>query len=135
MDFISSISFQNKPLSSWTFLGHFCHHFWVDATAKQQQTHPKVMTEWKKWATDQSCIHKEVTSYKIHALVEYLLNFFAFFFQEKHLHGMGNRIQFPAPKSSPNFKSGSLDFLTWLYYFEGPHIIREVSDSLLKNII
>ena len=26
----------------------FCHHFWVGATAKQQQTHPKVMTEWKK---------------------------------------------------------------------------------------
>jgi hypothetical protein len=23
----------------------FCHHFWVGATAKQQQTHPKVMTE------------------------------------------------------------------------------------------
>ena len=26
----------------------FCHHFWVGATANQQQTHPKVMTEWKK---------------------------------------------------------------------------------------
>ena len=24
----------------------FCHHFWVGATAKQQQTHSKVMTEW-----------------------------------------------------------------------------------------
>ena len=47
----------------------FCHHFWVGATAKQQQTHPKVMTEWKKWATGQSCIRKEVTSYKIHTLV------------------------------------------------------------------
>ena len=47
----------------------FCHHFWVGATAKQQQTHPKVMTEWKKRATGQSCIHKEVTSYKIHTLV------------------------------------------------------------------
>ena len=47
----------------------FFHHFWVGATAKQQQTYPKVMTEWKKWATGQSCISKEVTSYKIHTLV------------------------------------------------------------------
>ena len=46
----------------------FCHHFWVGATAKQQQTHPKVMTEWKKWATGQSYIREEVTSYKIHTL-------------------------------------------------------------------
>ena len=42
--------------------------FWVGATAKQQQTHPKVMTEWKKWATGQSVIRKELTSYKIHTL-------------------------------------------------------------------
>ena len=48
----------------------FCHHFWVGAIAKQQQTHSKVMTERKKkWATGQSCINKEVTSYKIHTLV------------------------------------------------------------------
>ena len=33
MDFISSISFLNEPLVSWTFLEHFCHHFWVGATA------------------------------------------------------------------------------------------------------
>ena len=43
--------------------------------AKQQQTHPKLMTEWKKWATGQSCICKEVTSYKIHTLVPTQLNF------------------------------------------------------------
>ena len=39
---------------------------WVQQ--KQQQIHPKVMTEWKKWAIGQSCICKEVTSYKIHTL-------------------------------------------------------------------
>jgi hypothetical protein len=32
-------------------------------------THPKVMTKMaKKCSTDQSCIRKEVTSYKIHNL-------------------------------------------------------------------
>ena len=41
MDFISSISFPNEPLISWTFLDHFCHPFWVGTTAKQQQTHDK----------------------------------------------------------------------------------------------
>jgi hypothetical protein len=42
----------------------------VGATAKQQQTHPKVMTKMvKKCSTGQSCIRKEVTSYKIHTLV------------------------------------------------------------------
>ena len=45
------------------------------STAKQQKTHPKVMTEWKKWATGQSCIRKEGTSYKIHTLVASLLSF------------------------------------------------------------
>ena len=49
----------------------FCHHFWVGATAKQQQTHTKVVTEWKKGAAGQSCICKEVTSYKIHTLVAF----------------------------------------------------------------
>ena len=39
------------------------------ATAKQQQTHPKVMTKMvKKCSTGQSCNQKEVTSYKIHTL-------------------------------------------------------------------
>ena len=59
MDFISSISFPNED------------HFWVGATAKQHQTHPKpkVMTKKvKKCSTGQSCIPKEVTSYKIHTL-------------------------------------------------------------------
>jgi hypothetical protein len=41
----------------------------VGATAKQHQTHPKVMTKMvKKCSTCQSCIRKEVTSYKIHTL-------------------------------------------------------------------
>ena len=50
MDFVSSVTFLNEPLSSWTFLEHFCHHFWVGATAKQQQTHPKVMTKLFNWS-------------------------------------------------------------------------------------
>ena len=50
MDFISSISFPNEPLVSWTFLGHFCHHFWVGATAKQQKTHPKVSEKMGNWS-------------------------------------------------------------------------------------
>ena len=70
MDIISSISFPNELLISWTFLGHFCHHFWVAATAKQQQTHPKVMTKmFKKCSTDQRFIRKRNTTYKIHTLV------------------------------------------------------------------
>jgi hypothetical protein len=41
----------------------------VGATAKQHQTHPKVMKKMvKKCSTGQSCIRKEVTSYKIHTL-------------------------------------------------------------------
>ena len=48
-----------------TFFLFFIPFRWV-----QQQTHQKVMIEWKKWATGQICIHKEVTSYKIHTLVE-----------------------------------------------------------------
>ena len=51
----------------------FSYHFWVGATAKQQQIHPKVMTEWKKWATGQNCILKDVTSYKIHTLDFYII--------------------------------------------------------------
>ena len=70
MDFISSISFPNEPLISWTFFDHFCHHFWVGVTAKQQQTHPKMMTKMvKKCSTDQRFIRKRNTTYKIHTLV------------------------------------------------------------------
>ena len=50
-------------------VAHFFHSFitfgWVCCC-----THPKVMTKWKKWATGQSCIRKEVTSYKIQTLVK-----------------------------------------------------------------
>ena len=67
MDFINSISF---PKNSWTFIGHFCHHFWVDATAKQQESHPKVMAKMvKKCTTDQRFIRKRNTTYKIHTLI------------------------------------------------------------------
>ena len=76
MDFIRSISFPNKPLISWTFLGHFCHHFWVGATAKQHQTHPKVMTKMVKkcstlCSTDERFIRKRNTTYRIHTLAFY----------------------------------------------------------------
>jgi hypothetical protein len=41
----------------------------VGATAKQQQTHPKVMTKMvKKCSTDQRFIRKRNTAYKIHTL-------------------------------------------------------------------
>ena len=51
------ISFPNEP--------------WVDATANQQQTHPKVMTKMaKKCSTDQRFIRKRNTTYKIHTLVD-----------------------------------------------------------------
>ena len=53
-------------------VAHFFHFVitfeWVQQQGKQQ-THPKVMTELKKWATGQSCIRKKVTSYKIQPLV------------------------------------------------------------------
>ena len=58
---------MDATLTSCTLFS-YCHHFWVGATAKQQQNHTKVMTEWKKWATGQSYIREEVTSYKIHTL-------------------------------------------------------------------
>ena len=35
----------------------------MDATAKQQQTHPKVSE--KKWATGQSCVGKRSTTVKL----------------------------------------------------------------------
>ena len=44
-------------------------HFWVGLLLLCCCTNSKVMTQWKKWATGQSCIHKEVSSYKIHTLV------------------------------------------------------------------
>ena len=75
MDFISSISFSNEPLINWTFLEHFCHHFWVGAIAKQQQTHPKVMTKMlKKCSTNQRFTRKRNT-YEIGTLENILLYF------------------------------------------------------------
>jgi hypothetical protein len=44
MDVVRSYFFMNATLTSCPLFS-FCHHFWMDATAKQQQTHPKVMTE------------------------------------------------------------------------------------------
>ena len=77
MDSMNSISFLNEPLISWknrrTFLDHFCHQFWVGATAKQHQTHPKVITKMAKkcsmlCSTDQRFIQKRNTNHKIHTL-------------------------------------------------------------------
>ena len=50
------------------FLNIFVITFWW----VQQQSNSKPTQKWwqneKKWATGQSCIRKEVTSYKIHTL-------------------------------------------------------------------
>ena len=76
MYFVRSYFFMNETLGSWTFLGHFCHHVWVGATAKQHQPHPKVMTKMvKNCSTDQSFIRKRNTTYKICSdfLVRYLI--------------------------------------------------------------
>ena len=63
-------------MNLWTvehFFEHICH-FWVGATANplvQQQTHPKVMTIMLKKVFNWSEVHlSEVTSYKIHTLVD-----------------------------------------------------------------
>ena len=48
-------------------IAHF-FHFVITFWWVQQQTHPKVMTEWKKLATGQICIRTGITSYKIHSL-------------------------------------------------------------------
>ena len=58
MDSISSVSFPNEPLISWTCLDHFFHHFWV---AKKFST---------MWSTDQRFIQKRNTTYRIHTLTE-----------------------------------------------------------------
>jgi hypothetical protein len=53
----------------------FCHHFWVGLLLLCCCTHPKVMKKWKKkWAIGQSCIPKELTSYKIHTLDAYVVS-------------------------------------------------------------
>ena len=78
MDSISSISFPNEPLISstqrWTFLDHFCHHFWVGLVLLCCCTHPKVMTKMVKKCstlclTDQRFIRKRNTTYRIHTFV------------------------------------------------------------------
>ena len=70
MVFVRSYFFPNATLTSWTFLDHFCHHFWVGFLLLCCCTHQKVMTKMaKKCSTGQSCIRKEVTSYKIGTLV------------------------------------------------------------------
>ena len=67
MDFISSISFSNEPLISWTFLEHFCHHFWVGLLLLLDP--PKSDEKmFKKFSTDQRFIRKRNTTYKIHTL-------------------------------------------------------------------
>ena len=54
-------------------VAHF-FHFVITFGWVQQQSNSKPTQKWwqneKKWATGQSCIRKEVTSYIIHTLVE-----------------------------------------------------------------
>ena len=94
MDFISSISYPNEPLISWTFLGHFCHHFWVGATAKQQQTHLKVMRKMvKKCSTDQRFIWKRNTTYEMGTLAD-LQESVALPIADRLVAGFINRVTF-----------------------------------------
>ena len=55
-------------------VAHF-FHFVITFGWVQQQSNSKPTQKWwqneKKWATGQSCIRKEVTSYKIHTLIGY----------------------------------------------------------------
>ena len=68
MDFVRSYFFPNATLTSWKFFDHFCHHLGLLSLCCC--TNPKMMTKMaKKCSTDQSCIWKEVTSYKIGILV------------------------------------------------------------------
>ena len=66
MNFIISISFPNEPLISWTFIGHFCPHFWVGATICDET---KMV---KKCSTDQRFIRKRNTTYEIGTLLNWL---------------------------------------------------------------
>ena len=69
-DFVRSYFFPNATLTSWTFLDHFCHHFWVGLLLLCCCTHPKVMTKMaKKCSTDQRFMRKRITTYRIHTLV------------------------------------------------------------------
>ena len=53
-------------------VAHFFLHFVTTFGWVQQQSNSKPTQKWwqneKKWATGQSCIREEVTSYKIHTL-------------------------------------------------------------------
>ena len=113
---ISSISFLIEPLISWsqrwTFLDHFCHNFWVGATAKQQQTHPKVMTKMvKKCSTlcsiDQSFIRKRNTTYRVHTLAYFLNNMTYFGSQCVALSSIGSSTK---PKRTHNICMLNVDY-------------------------
>ena len=77
MDFVRS---HFGKMNLWPvehFFEHICHQFWVGATAKQHQTHPKVMTKIvKKCSTlcssDPRFIRKRSTTYRIHTLIQQL---------------------------------------------------------------
>ena len=96
MEFISSISFPNEPLISWTFLNHFCHHFWVGFLLLCCCTHPKVMTTmFKKCSTDQRFIRKRNTTCKIHTLVDLckIIYFFISFSNNVRIQRRSSSIQ------------------------------------------
>ena len=73
MDFVRSYFFPNATLTGWTFLDHFfcitlgwvwcC--FGVDLLLHPPKSDEKMA---KKCSNYQSCIRKEITSYKIHTL-------------------------------------------------------------------
>ena len=127
---MSSISFLNEPLISWTqcwtfldqcwtFLDHFCHHFWVGATAKQHQTHPKVMTKMVEkcstlFSTDQTFIRKINTTYRIHTLITWFLaiNRWRIVFSKGQLISKGNSGVFHSSISNLK-KPKSLSKIIW----------------------
>ena len=66
MDFVRSYFFTNANLTScpiFFILSSLLGGFAVALLLLCCCTHPKVMTKWKKWATGQSCIHKEVSNF------------------------------------------------------------------------
>ena len=57
--FISSISFPNEPLISWTFLDHFCQQFWVGLLLQPRKSDDNNAQEKYNW----SVVHLEKKYY------------------------------------------------------------------------
>ena len=66
---------KNETLTSCPFFSFFFISYgWV-----HQQTQPKVIEKMKKWATGQSFIRKEITSYRIGTLTQLICLGFSFY--------------------------------------------------------